>query len=123
MAIDGLWDWACLDGCFGETKIKPNNIDGMVERNSRFLLLEAIRPETKLPYRQDVIFRRLIQTGLFTVIIIWGEKNNAQKIELRTSRGIKHYENASNNTLWNIVAQWFDFANKNRSVPPKRRLS
>lgn len=119
MSINGLWDWACLDGCFGEAKIKPKQIDGLVERNSRFLLLETFSPEIKLPYREDVIFRRLIQTGLFTVIIVWGENNNANKIELRTSREIKHYENANNNTLWNIVTQWFEFANKNRSVPPK----
>jgi hypothetical protein len=30
--VAGLWDWVCLDGCFGDTKIRPTDIDGLVER-------------------------------------------------------------------------------------------
>ena len=40
----GLWDWGILNGCFGDTLIKPTDIDGFVERNGKFLFFETKSP-------------------------------------------------------------------------------
>lgn len=115
--LDGLWDWGCLDGCFGETKIAPTDIDGFVERNGHFLVLETKHPNTRIPYGQEITFKEMIKTGLFTVVIIWGEKNIPEEIELRTSKAIWHFNNANIKNLYWIVSEWFKWAEKQTSAP------
>lgn len=78
--MHNLWDWAILDGCFGTTRIRPTDIDGLVERNGKFLLLEAKSPGVEVRMGQKITFDHLIKTGVFTVIIIWGEVNRPQEI-------------------------------------------
>lgn len=78
--LKSLWDWGLLNGCFGSTRIKPTDIDGMVERNGQFLILEG-KPGTNgaaLDCRpigdgQRILFDALQKTGLFTVLVIWGD--------------------------------------------------
>ena len=43
-----LWNWDCLVDCFGNSKIMPSDIDGFVERNGRFLVIETKSPGTEL---------------------------------------------------------------------------
>lgn len=33
--LAGAWDWTVLDGCFGNTQIRPTDVDGMIERDLR----------------------------------------------------------------------------------------
>jgi hypothetical protein len=46
----GIWDWSILDGCFGDTKISPTDIDGCIERKGRKLFLETKTPGNPIPY-------------------------------------------------------------------------
>jgi len=115
--FDGIWDWACLDGCFKETKIKPTDIDGFVERNGRFLVLETKHPGARIPYGQEITFTRMVETGLFTVIVIWGEKNAPEEIELRTSKTTRHYDDVDNEKLRQIVTAWFEWAENQTPTP------
>ena len=86
--IAGLWDWAILDGCFGNTQISPTDFDGFVERHGKCLILEAKSPGVSIPVGQMRAFKTLIGTGIFTIIIVWGEKNKPQEIQVMTRRGI-----------------------------------
>ena len=67
-----LWDWGCLDGCFGQSRISPTDIDGIVEHRGRFLLLEAKGPKASVSRGQGIMFDHLMRTGIFTVFVIWG---------------------------------------------------
>lgn len=71
--FDGVFDWAWTDGCFGETKIKPMDIDGIVERHGRFLVFETKNPGVVIPKGQRITLRALVNTGVFTVMVIWGK--------------------------------------------------
>ena len=107
-----LWDWGILDGCFMNTKIKPTDIDGFVERNGRFLVIETKSPNTVVKLGQEITFRRLVETGIFTVMIVWGNAGIPQKIRLMTNRATEIYPNSSLENMRKIVNKWFIEANK-----------
>ena len=69
---DALWDWSCLDGCFGSSRISPTDIDGIVEVGGRFLLLEAKGAKARVTRGQARMFDALMRTGVFTIFVIYG---------------------------------------------------
>lgn len=110
--LRGVWDWAMFRGCFGDTRIEPTDIDGFVERRGKFLVLEAKSPGVPVKDGQMITFRKLAKTGLFSVLVMWGEKDNPQKALLITRRGEFPYDTADKEKCRRIVAAWFDFAEK-----------
>lgn len=110
--LANIWDWAILDGCFGKTKIKPTDIDGFVERNGKFLAIETKSPGVEIKTGQMLTFKRLIDTGYFTVLLVWGSANKPQKITLMTSKTTIDYEAADLDTLRRITERWFEWANQ-----------
>ena len=78
----GVWDWAILDGCFGQTRIRPTDIDGMVERNGNFLFLETKAPGAHLPKGQELSFKRLVKRAGAVVIVVWGEQNKPEQLQV-----------------------------------------
>lgn len=112
-----LWDWKILRGCFENTSIEPTDIDGLVERHGKFLLIETKSPGVEVKTGQMIAFKNLLSTKAFTVAIVWGEANQPQKIVLMTRKGTFTYDNASLDTLRNITKQWFSWAN---STPPPK---
>ncbi len=77
---NNLWDWKILDGCFGNTRIRPTDIDGLVERKGKFLLIEAKSINKGIDSGQAILFDNLIKTKVFTVIIVWGNPNDPKKL-------------------------------------------
>lgn len=72
-----IWDWAGLRPCFPRG-IEPTDLDGFVEINGRFLVLEGKGPGVPLKEGQRKTFERLFRLnrtieGVFTVIVIWGD--------------------------------------------------
>ena len=57
--VENLWDWGFLDECFPGTRIRVTDIDGLVERNGHFLLIEAKSPGKDIPTGQRILFDRL----------------------------------------------------------------
>lgn len=107
-----LWDWGILRGCFGDTKIEPTDIDGFVERNGKFLVIETKAPGVEIKTGQMITFKRLIETGRFTVMIVWGEADSPQQIKLITSKATREYPDASLETMKTLVSKWFAWANQ-----------
>lgn len=70
---DGLPNWGMLEGCFGAGRIRPSDIDGVVDRNGRFLILESKRVGAQVKEGQHILFQSLAETGLFTVIVFFGD--------------------------------------------------
>lgn len=110
--LSNIWDWAILRGCFGETRIEPTDIDGFVERNGRFLAIETKSPDVEMKTGQMITFKRLIDTGCFTVLLVWGEPGKPEKITLMTSKTTIEYDHANLEQLRKIVSQWFKYANQ-----------
>jgi len=114
--MGSLWDWGILNGCFGNTKIKPTDVDGLVERNGHFLVLEAKRPGVKIKAGQWWTINALRNTGLFTTIIIWGERNQPEQMQViyPIPYAPKQPEKAGITELRDIVSRWFQYAEKKR---------
>lgn len=118
--LASLWDWACLDGCFGESKIKPSDVDGRVERNGKILEIETKLPGVTVPMGQEIMIETLVQVYGFTEIIVWGHPGRPEKIELRTPHTTRVYENTSLDKLREIVNKWYEWAD-NQTPAPKFR--
>lgn len=110
------WHWDFLNECFAPTKIKVTDIDGFVERNGRFLVIETKKPCVDIPQGQDIMFKSMIETGLFSVIIIWGHRDTPQEVEVRTPKRVYAYDEASAELVQNLVRQWFAYANRTKKV-------
>ena len=111
--VNSLWDWGCLDGCFGKTAIHPTDIDGLVERKGHFLFLETKGPGVSLPTGQLRMFRRLIENPRMTVFIVWGKAGDAERIRVLTCDLSRTYYTATTQTLRGLVRYWFANADRN----------
>ena len=116
--VAGLWDWGTLDGCFGDTKIMPTDLDGFVERNGKFLVLETKAPGVEVKRGQQLTFERLVSTGVFTVVLVWGDTNKPCRVTVMTRQTTREYTAADMGTLRWIVSSWFQWANRNFTPPP-----
>lgn len=104
------WDWACLNGCFGDTKIAPTDVDGLVERKGWLLLLETKLPGVEIPEGQLHTFAGLIATHRFTIMVIWGHPGKPERMRIFTRRGADISCPANLKRLRHHVWRWFDFA-------------
>src|SRR5690349_8230975 len=108
--VANLWDWAILDDCF-TGKIRPTDIDGLVERNGCFLLLEAKSPGVSIGTGQQRTFDALLSKG-FTIIIIWGKPQQPERIRVSTMHNgkvVTHEQPANADVLRAMVRRWFLF--------------
>lgn len=112
--VGGLWDWGILRGCFGLSRIQPTDVDGLVEYNGYFLLLEAKRPGVPLKQGQRIMFEALQRTGRFTVVIVWGMQNDPCKLLVMGSKGEKMIDPADLTAFRTVVAQWYMHAHRHR---------
>ena len=62
-------------------KFLPSNVDGIAERNGKFLVMEWKRPNEKISKGQEFLLKALAKTPNFVVIIIIGDTNNGMNIE------------------------------------------
>lgn len=111
--VAGLWDWAFLETCFEGTKIKPSDIDGMIEHNGHTLFIETKRPGVDIPKGQDIAFRSWQKDGN-TVIVLWGQASQTEAIQVYwpTNETITYKTPCDNAKLINLVSRWFTYARK-----------
>jgi hypothetical protein len=63
------------------TKFLPSNVDGIAERNGKFLVMEWKRPNERISKGQEFLLKALAKTPNFVVIIIIGDTDNGMNIE------------------------------------------
>jgi hypothetical protein len=89
--LDILPDWAMLDGCFGDTKVKPSDGDGQVHQNGAILFLEKKFPNAVI----EPPLRRTIDTHIRqgnSFIAFWCEKKDGSDISKMRVFGIEGYD-------------------------------
>lgn len=80
-------DWGFLDNAF-TGNIKISDIDGIVERNGHFLMLEWKKPNVKVTTGQDIMFMNFIKYANHTVFLINGDPKTSTPLELTIYSGI-----------------------------------
>ena len=120
-----VWQWCeVLKGCFGNTTIEPSDIDGIVERNGYFLILETKGRNASLSRGQEIMLRRLAKLDKFTVVVVWGDRYKPERLLVMTKKGDKYYDNISVIKLRHVVIEWWLEANKDgRDKQDEIRLS
>lgn len=69
-------DYGFMQGIFPDNpNFMPSNIDGIIERNGQFMVLEWKRKNEKISKGQGRLLKALAQKGL-TVVIICGDTDN-----------------------------------------------
>jgi hypothetical protein len=110
-SFDGVFNWEWTDGCFGETKIKPTDIDGIVERRGNFIVFETKDPGKEIPRGQQILLRELHKTGRFTIMIIYG-KQNPEYAEVYYP-GCEHTATLTGEAeCQDFVRSWYNWADK-----------
>ena len=107
---ENLWDWGFLDKCFG-INISVSDLDGIVERNGLFLVIETKLPtvaEKDFPRGQERMFENLVATGYFTVLLIWGKPNEPERMSIMT-KAQPHgpVQPATTADVQEVVSRWY----------------
>lgn len=106
----GIWDWGILMGCFGDSRIEPTDIDGFVERNGRYLVLETKALNAPVKLGQRLTFESMQRDGLHTVIVVWGEKNKPERAQVYTRHKTTPVFPCNLERLRELVSQWYAYA-------------
>jgi hypothetical protein len=109
--LESLWDWGFLEDCFDEN-IRVTDIDGFVERKGKFLVIETKLPSIeKIPTGQMRMFREMLKTGLFTILIVYGNPGEPERGTLWKSTTSKiEFEEMDLEDFHSIVENWFRWA-------------
>lgn len=105
--VAGLWDWGMLDPCF-PGKIKVTDIDGLVERKGHFLVLETKSPGVTIPLGQEIMFKRLQQSRMFTVVVVWGKTNQPQEMQIFYPNGLTSEKKPADMEMFKKVVSWWN---------------
>lgn len=110
--VANLWDWGFLNGCFAGTKIRVSDLDGIVERNGEFLVLEAKSPDVPLKKGQRIMFEQMVKSGHHTVFVLWGTPSTPERICVFSSKHPTGWEQTTSLVeAQRLVAAWFERAN------------
>jgi len=104
--VSQIWDWSFLNDCFKQTKIRVTDIDGMVESDGHFLMIETKMPDEPIPLGQDIMFEHFVSSGQNQVLIIWGYRNNPVQAQFWGKNPFAVNEKG----IKAIVARWFEYA-------------
>jgi len=115
------WDWSAYNDCF-TSGIKISDIDGTIERNGYFLLIETKSPDDSIPKGQRILHEALQHTGVFTVFVVWGRTNRPEQIQIYNR--FKRFDVMPCNQadLQDRIKNWFDWANSMPKAPNNTEL-
>ena len=102
-----LWNWQCLDGCMGERKQCVSDVDGIVERNGQFLVIETKSTGVEVPMGQSIMFSSFTRLPEFRVLIVWGKPGHVTHMQ----RWGGSKREATNEDMENAVKEWWGRVN------------
>ena len=114
--FDGVFDWDFLFPAFAPTKIRPMDLDCLIERKGNFLVFETKDGDVPIPQGQEITLRTLAMTGLFFVVVL--RSKTADGVDgwdlwyRKKSEGTfaqKHFEGDADE-LVSFVRRWFRWA-------------
>lgn len=109
--VGGVWDWGMFDDIF-PGKMRMGDVDGIIERNGRALMMEAKRPGVSVPKGQSIMFTNLAKSGYISTIVVWGDANQPEAMQVYAAGKAHPKRPATTADVRQAVAQWFAWASK-----------
>ena len=106
---DAAWDWSIFNGCFGG-KIRPSDIDGVVERKGHFLFLEAKAKRGRMGVGQEILLRRLSGLPRCVVLVMYGDNDNPESMQLIRGGNVERRQPCDLDIVRMFVEAWYDAA-------------
>ena len=109
-------DYGALKGAIPTNpNFVPSNIDGIAERNGKFLVMEWKRPNEKVSKGQQILLQALAAQPNFEVLIIYG--NTDDRLEVDNFFAVRPHGSCLKigNGVHEFIAyyqMWYDYANK-----------
>ena len=94
----------------------PSNVDGILERNGQFLILEWKRSGEKVSEGQRIMLQALAAKPSFMVVIIYGNTDNETVVDsywLLTPEGKPVKTGISFESFKQFYRQWYEWADGN----------
>jgi hypothetical protein len=91
----------------------PSNVDGILERNGQFLILEWKRPNEKVSEGQRIMLQALAAKPSFMVVIIYGNTDNETVIDsywLLTPEGKPVKSGIGFESFKQFYRDWYSYA-------------
>ncbi len=86
------------------------DLDGLIERRGRFLVIETKLPGVPIPVGQEITLKALMNTGWMTVLVIWGHPGRPEMCELWHEQRVYAYDPCNIDKLRAIVSRWYAWA-------------
>lgn len=118
--FSGKFDWDFILPVFSGTKIQPMDIDFIVERHGKFLVIETKSSDgVKLPLGQQILFDNLLRMGSgdITLFILPAKDEHSiwhwEEVYMLPKKNIIHSREiiGNKNDFVGRVSQWFEWAN------------
>lgn len=115
-----LWDWTPFNDCFGDSGIRISDIDGIVERNGLFLMLDGKRVGQRggrdISDGHRRLYRKFAEKGGHVLVFHGKPPSIVEWLRQWLPGGEFVAERACDlNGLRAIVADWYAWANGMRS--------
>lgn len=126
-----LWDWTPFNDCFGDSGIRISDVDGMVERNGQFLMLDGKRigreGQTYIAPGHIRMYRRFAESkGGHSIVFHGHPPATIEVVRIwRPGGGLQGPEPCDLGRLKKIVSNWYVWANGMSMpvpVPPTRSI-
>jgi hypothetical protein len=91
----------------------PSNLDGVAERNGRFLVFEWKRPNEKISTGQKLLLQSLAANPKFIVLIINGNTDNETVVNsfyMLTLKGEPYKRGVGLESLKTFYKEWYKWA-------------
>ena len=97
-------DPVMFDGCF-PAGVSMGDVDGIVELNGRFLIVEFKKLNISVPEGQARMFRRLVATGLFTILVVRAAEQHVEEwFEVTVDGSWRTYAGDSENLRDHVIS-------------------
>ena len=105
---ESLWDWEFLNECWGG-RIRPTDVDGVVERNGYFLFLEGKPAGGEITKGQEILFKKLTENfRSASVLILFGEPGFPQEFERIQNGRISPRKKCNRERIQTICKAWYN---------------
>lgn len=103
--VEQLPDWGEVIECFPR-KIRPTDIDGMVEINNHFLFLEEKRCGASIEYGQLLAFKRLSSLPNATVVIFRPGTESELEVQVLAAGKGNGFEPSTWSEFFSRIRRW-----------------